>query len=1069
VRDVVPRKAIQQQMYARERRGIFRATEGYDTIAKSSGLDPAFIKKTLHPYCVYDAPAELAARGEKDEALYPETIHLLHLENGDTVLGRSVYQAADFTGLRSAFFTHNYVMAGDSGPDDYRDWLNAAFASGYNIEEGAELAELERLPLQASAAVVPSARSVLALLNIGEKPFKQLLYAVMAAISGKKKIYVALDVPVTQLPLQAKQLLKALYASLPYAYRRQLGFITYAKEPQSRKAVHLTFVEKGSLRPGDRNIEKDYIFDFANGRFMNVEIDSSEQPYLDFAWDSLERQARADDFYSFAEQMLADMGLERQLAAASYHELSVLFQIEEGNEMLYERHKPAVMRGLLDYLKASGSVDEKLRLNDLFLARFDYEFDRVRQGSVPEPYIVDAFMEYYRLDGRYLESKLVSLFILALNGAGQSGEQGAIASIYAAIEGNSALAQAFFAKLMADSRLADRLLMPFLDKQFMAAAGTKSVLELLERWTGMYPGLAGYEAFQALVGEQLAAKLGQERYSLPAVNRTLEHLQRLSADKRSGVSSGGRAGMDQDWDLLAEALELAVYRGLLAKLDIDRLTLEQIKQAAFLGDKDQMRWMNDRLEDMDRQSTARKLIAVYQLIMLPEPTTAIFDELLPAEIERVQKTVRRLLEGRMEELADAERAVLVFVSSKDTDAVDYPGLLGYLQQNSPGPQLMYRFFHWTQDQPLFMRPRGFVPAYAAAIVAYFKQHDRDAFRNRANRKQYFSKAGAILAAVYKQAERELASPLGRLLRGGNRKGMLFMSIAALGVILVGAGIVWSLSDKGDKGGEMAVSPTASPAPTPDLRPDNYVYAVQSEASAGQEAATSLVFLFKDTAACTQFAPISLSVAASGAEAVEYANLAFEPACSSVEATDLAGSGDASATPEATDSADSADFSATSEATGNAGQADSLLSQEATDSSAFAGATDEAAASSWSGRGTNAQSPGAGETSDGTPASDGPGQSGDSEETAQTQASGDSAAQPGSTTNPLASGNEDSSLEPTSTPDAAGGSAIPFDPAYYPSKVTVSLGKLVDLPVGSSITVGEKVYVLSAAPVDAGDN
>ncbi|MGE5704396.1 MAG: hypothetical protein ACM32O_17865, partial [Clostridia bacterium] len=31
---------IQQQYYTRARHGIFRSTEGYDTIAKSDGLDP---------------------------------------------------------------------------------------------------------------------------------------------------------------------------------------------------------------------------------------------------------------------------------------------------------------------------------------------------------------------------------------------------------------------------------------------------------------------------------------------------------------------------------------------------------------------------------------------------------------------------------------------------------------------------------------------------------------------------------------------------------------------------------------------------------------------------------------------------------------------------------------------------------------------------------------------------------------------------------------------------------------------------------------------------------------------
>lgn len=60
---------ITQQMYTRERRGVYRATEGFDTVAKSESLDNNFVKKIIHPFCLYDAPAELAARGEKMRAV----------------------------------------------------------------------------------------------------------------------------------------------------------------------------------------------------------------------------------------------------------------------------------------------------------------------------------------------------------------------------------------------------------------------------------------------------------------------------------------------------------------------------------------------------------------------------------------------------------------------------------------------------------------------------------------------------------------------------------------------------------------------------------------------------------------------------------------------------------------------------------------------------------------------------------------------------------------------------------------------------------------------------------------
>lgn len=40
---------ITQQMYTRERRGVYRATEGFDTVAKSESLDNNFVKKFCTP------------------------------------------------------------------------------------------------------------------------------------------------------------------------------------------------------------------------------------------------------------------------------------------------------------------------------------------------------------------------------------------------------------------------------------------------------------------------------------------------------------------------------------------------------------------------------------------------------------------------------------------------------------------------------------------------------------------------------------------------------------------------------------------------------------------------------------------------------------------------------------------------------------------------------------------------------------------------------------------------------------------------------------------------------------
>lgn len=60
---------IAQQMYTRERRGLFRSTEGFDTVAKSDSLDNNFIKK----HCIPSASMMLRLswlRAERRMSLY---------------------------------------------------------------------------------------------------------------------------------------------------------------------------------------------------------------------------------------------------------------------------------------------------------------------------------------------------------------------------------------------------------------------------------------------------------------------------------------------------------------------------------------------------------------------------------------------------------------------------------------------------------------------------------------------------------------------------------------------------------------------------------------------------------------------------------------------------------------------------------------------------------------------------------------------------------------------------------------------------------------------------------------
>lgn len=876
-----PRLSIQQQMYTRERRGIFRSTEGYDTVAKSGGLDSSFVKKTLHPLCVYDAPAELTASGEKDSGAYPEAMHLLHLDQGDTLIGRSVYKEADFTGLRSTFFTHHYVIPSgysDHADQDYRSWLSAAFEDNYSVDQGTELKELDRLPQAANGFVSVSARRLLSELKLDEKEFKALLYAVMASLGSKKKVYVTLDVPIRQLPDRAKELLAVLYSCLPHALRKSLGFLTYSKEPMSRKGIHLTFVESDSIRAGDREIEKEYVLDLANKRILNVDLDGLDQPYLNFVWANLDNGNEIEKFCQFAGVMLEGMGSERALAAASYHELCVMYEGIEGNESLLEQHQSAVLSSALPYLSTPDALDAKIALSDLLLSRFDLEYDKVSQGAIPDQAIVAIFIDYYGLVGKLIENKLVGFLIFAISNANKNGDQAAASSFYERVERDEVLGKAFFHKIISEPRFADSLFFPYLQEQ-LKTAPLRNIIPTIAIWGETYPKLYEYDQLSAIIHKLVNEKLTRER-SLGAANSVFGQLNQLSDG--AGVDTGARN--------LARELEHAVYQVLLKRLEPERLTRDELKQAAFLGDARKMRRWNDELRESNLAANARILLVLYHWLILKDSNMDLFDRLNAQELNRVQGIARGIFAEGLKE-ADFPELVTAYLRGSQLDMVDYDGLIDFLHEHSAQKETIYRFFLWTESNPHFLGGRGFVAAYKSAIIRYFKEYDRSAFKARDNWREYFNQSGEKLNAIFKQAQLELSSPLARLFRR-NPKGTLIISIAGLGCILLLSGLLMSLGDKESTDPEKIEVPevTSTPTPSPSIdpgpaeKPEMIVYVEQAEATEGQEGTTSVMFLLKDEEACALFAPKSLRIQEPLKEVMTYSELKLTPACTVQSAT-----------------------------------------------------------------------------------------------------------------------------------------------------------------------------------------
>ncbi|MBW4082347.1 hypothetical protein [Paenibacillus sp. S150] len=957
---------ITQQMYTRERRGVYRATEGFDTVAKSESLDNNFVKKILHPFCLYDAPAELTARGEKNEELYPASLHLFHTETNDTVIGQNRYLAADFTGQRSAFFAHNFVVPGGRSEEileGYRDWLNADFAGSYAGEPGGTLPELENVPSTQKKGN-PNPLSVLRALGIGGELFKSLLQAVMISVAGKKKIYVALDVPIVELSRRAVELTEVLFASLPFDFRRRLGVITYAGEPKSRKYIHLTFVEKGSIRPGDRSIEKDFVFDLASGRMLNIDFGDSRQPFADLAWKTLQEPGRGmEDFARFADSLLSGESVERRLSLAMYNELAVFYEIEQGNEGLYTENKQAVLGGLLSYLKPEGALTSRVRLNDMFLERFDREYDLIRQKGIPEAEILERFVEYFALRGHNYRVKIVDYFINGMLNAQSAGREDALAAAYGIIESNDELSASFFKRVLAQPVFRRALLEPYMEARLSAAAKSADVLRFVAHFGRFLPEALQQSFVRDTVKDYLLEKLQRDPDPVAAVAAIHDFVDNAEKERRRG------SGIDPEALSLLEELMTAADRFLLNRVSLAELTLEQLLEISFLRYRDVADWQPP-LDSITRQK-ANALRAAYRWFGEEKPTAEIFAGLSPGELDDVQLLGRRWLK-ESRSIEPFERLPLAYYHSSERreGPLDYDTLMELVKRKAgDDKETVYRFLAWSQRNPLFsVSNKKLWPGYRRAIMKYFLSSDREAFRSRGFRKSYVSAAGPALQNVYNEARSQLASPLARWV--SRSRFQLLISGCILGIVLIGAILAISL---------------LRPDPADTARPvGSTLPGASGEAGApapaavrlgGGETGSGLVFTFAAAADCSAFQPAEISVVSSGNVTEDYrvtatgSCLASSPEAGAAGAdggsSGEAAAGTAAASPGADAGAGEEDGASAGAPSGSASGAEGAAGA---DGGADAGAAvDDAAGGGNASAASSTPSPAAGGSAPGTPA------------------------------------------------------------------------------------------------------
>jgi hypothetical protein len=709
---------IQQQIYTRERGGIFHATDGYDTIALSAGLDKSFVKKYLHPICIYHSPKTLTEHGEKDSTLYPEALTFIQPETGELIIGQAEFISADFTGQRSTFFMHNYVIS-KSGKEPFikcpAKLLGVSdFKTGYDIQLGPVLPEVDEIDHDGMGF---NARMDELLLELGitETIFKQLLFALMNSISGKKKVFIALNTPLKDYSKQAKKLLALLVSYLPYPYRKKLGAMTFTSEPEGKKYIHVMFFEPGTINDHDRAMEKQYIFDFTTGSITGGDLFGIQHEYLELAWQNASASETLDDFFEFAERILSGLPEATKLELISYDQLTALYQTLAKSDMsFYKKNKTGFLNSLLKFLQAD--KDQKTDLVELFIqllpkSKFDIESETIVDS-------LRAVLEFNKLEP-HEETLFFIHEILS-----QTEDEAIFHQLWSVLEADKVLYPSVL-QFLNNSLDHECLLARHLDEKFRPVTQMEDLLAALKKLMATVPGLVKNEHFRTLMLKKSSKAVHDAPDPFIPVQRVID-LE--FSDHHTEFK-----------DLMMVSSEKA----LLDRIDLDTITLQDLRTFGRLS--------SGKLTGLIQEEISNKHLILKELNDLfstPTFSEALYLKPLTENIrEQLREVMKKVLS---KDISKQYFEHILFAFDDSQGGIDYSQLFNYLSKHADD-QIMLAFISWTlkKGSPDF--------DYHRSLKNYLIFNTNSIWKNKAVRKELLNIPNNSLKKILKDVQNETAS------------------------------------------------------------------------------------------------------------------------------------------------------------------------------------------------------------------------------------------------------------------------------------------------------------------------
>ncbi|MCQ1528572.1 GAP1-N2 domain-containing protein [Lutispora saccharofermentans] len=767
---------IEQQYYTRERRGIFRSAEGYDSIAKSKGLNDNFIKKYLHPFCFYSPPKSLEEIDERDISKFPQCLTCFQVESGELIIGNTSYVGADFTGLRNTFFTHNFIIPGNEKEGYLKDFNRLIFAEGfassYDIEKGKLIEQISRLQYDDAGDLKANKRVLTEKLGITKEIFKKMLYAAFMTVEGKKKLYISLNVEAKDISLYAKVLLKHIFMGLPYDLKSNMGFMTYSREAEAKKYINITFVEKGSIRMGDSRYERDYVFDLSQNRIPYNDFNIDHHDYLDFIWENMMSGKSPEEFYRFCQPILADMKQDKRIQLETYDELSRIFQIRNGDEQLFIDNREEILESFFKYLNKTNRLDKK-ELDGVFLELLDKEKKDLMEASryIPTNNTILSYMRYYGFGDSSVNVKIAFIILLAIKNSKAFKDASYASQVFKTISKDGDLLKELIDMTFKYNALF--IIEDYFNERLNSITGLKELFNEIKFWADTSYKVVSEGFFINGTLDKLLGFLEKSRDKIYMGKEIHQFIPGLC--NNSGSPQAGKACKEYGEYILKRVKEY-IYRNIeLSQLESkDIINLDYLK----LGTDEEKYLILKDIRGLMAEDGEKARSSIRERML---------DKRYGIYADNMKSLIKKLYKSNIEP-SSLENISMAFIQGGTVREPKYDAeqMLGYIYSNG-GKASVYDYIIWSFENNVFTNTLNY-ESHKDAVKNYFINDDREAIKDKAIRKRLYGCNNKLLDMMIKDIDYEISSPLMKFIEKNKTQILGTAGIALASLLLLFASL-----------------------------------------------------------------------------------------------------------------------------------------------------------------------------------------------------------------------------------------------------------------------------------------